>query len=171
MQQIHRNIELVRYRKYGDELLLFELVNTVSVAPSEAPAASPSSEASSTGGFGQRMTAAEQVAGASPDLRDLFEATKAYLLSLGDDVQLKPMKYYFAFKRLKNFACVELYRKAKVLTVHVKVDPQSIKLEDGFTRDVREVGHFGTGDLEISIRSTDDFEQAKSLLLKSYEAS
>lgn len=168
VQQINRNIELVRYRKYGDELLLLELVNAVSVEPSET---SPSTEDSSSSGGGQRMTAEEQLAGAPTELRDLFEATKAYLLGLGDDVQVKPMKYYFAFKRLKNFACVELYRKAKVVTVHVKVDPDSVKLEDGFTRDVREVGHFGTGDLEISLRSLDDFERAKPLLVKSYEAS
>jgi predicted transport protein len=172
VQQIHRNIELVRYRKYGDELLLFELVNAVSVEPTETPSVAPSPVGStSSASGGQRITAEEQLVAASSDLRDFFEATKAYLLSLGDDVQLKPMKYYFAFKRLKNFACVELYRKAKVLTVHVKVDPDSIKLEEGFTRDVREVGHFGTGDLEVTLRTMDDFERAKPLLLKSYEAS
>ena len=173
VQQIHRNIELVRYRKYGDELLLFELVNAVSVEPTETASvpAQPTVALSGSSATGQRFTAEEQVAGASPELRDLFEATKAFLLSLGDDVQLMPMKYYFAFKRLKNFACVELYRKAKVLTVHVKVDPESIVLEEGFTRDVREIGHFGTGDLEISMRSMTDFERAKPYLLKSYEAS
>lgn len=171
VQQINRNIELVRYRKYGDELLLLELVNAVSVEPSEdGTSAPPAATSSTSSGGGQRITAEEQLAAAPPELRDLFEGVKAYLLGLGDDVQLKPMKYYFAFKRLKNFACVELYRKAKVVTVHVKVDPDSIKLEDGFTRDVREIGHFGTGDLEISLRSMDDFERAKPLLLKSYEA-
>lgn len=171
VQQIHRNIELVRYRKYGEELLLFELVNAVSVAPTEAPSVPPAASSASSGSSGQRITAEEQLAAASTELRDLFEGVKAYLVGLGDDVQLKPMKYYFAFKRLKNFACVELYRKAKVLTVHVKVDPESITLEEGFTRDVREIGHFGTGDLEISIRTMEEFEKAKPLLLKSYEAS
>jgi predicted transport protein len=171
VQQIHRNIELVRYRKYGDELLLFELVNTVSVTPPEAPSVAPAQASPSGIAVGQRMTVEEQLAAASPDLRDLFEATKSYLLGLGDDVQLKPMKYYYAYKRLKNFACVELYRKAKLVTVHVKVEPDSIRLEEGFTRDVRGVGHFGTGDLEISLRSMDDFERSKLLLVKSYEAS
>jgi predicted transport protein len=53
----------------------------------------------------------------------------------------------------------------------VKVNPDSITLESGFTRDVRQIGHFGTGDLEITIKSDEDFEKAKSLLVKSYEAS
>jgi len=57
------------------------------------------------------------------------------------------------------------------IVVYVKVDPTSITLEPGFTRDVRNIGHFGTGELEITITSDDDLERAKSLLLQSYAAS
>lgn len=35
VKQINRNIELIRYRKYGDELILFELMNAV--VASETP--------------------------------------------------------------------------------------------------------------------------------------
>lgn len=168
VQQINRNIELVRYRKYGDELLLFELVNAVTVEGSTTDSAPPIG-----GGVpsGSKATAEQQLAAAATDVRDLYEATKAYLLGLGDDVQLQPMKFYFAFKRLKNFACVELRAKMKTVLIYVKVDPDAITLEEGFTRDVREIGHFGTGDLEITIRNTEDLERAKTLLNKSYEAS
>ena len=44
-------------------------------------------------------------------------------------------------------------------------------LEAGFTRDVRKIGHFGTGDLEITMTSHDDLERAKPLVVSSYEAS
>jgi predicted transport protein len=57
------------------------------------------------------------------------------------------------------------------LLIFVKVDPSTIQLEKGFTRDVRNLGHYGTGDLEITIQNDEDLERAKSLLLKSYEAS
>ena len=52
-----------------------------------------------------------------------------------------------------------------------RIDPDSVLLEQGFTRDVRGIGHFGTGDLEITIQSSADFEKAKPLLEKSYEVS
>jgi len=29
------------------------------------------------------------------------------ILKMGDDVEIKTRKWYFAFRRLKNFACVE----------------------------------------------------------------
>jgi predicted transport protein len=104
-------------------------------------------------------------------LRDLFEAIRQFLLGLGDDVQMKELKYYVAFKRLKNFACLEVYPQARVVTMHLKVDPDSVKLEEGFSRDVREIGHFGTGDLQLSLRTMDDFAKAQPLIRRSYEGS
>ena len=44
---------------------------------------------------------------AGPELTDRFEMLKAFLLALSDDIQMKTLKYYFAFKRIKKFACVE----------------------------------------------------------------
>jgi len=92
-------------------------------------------------------------------------------LALGDDVQSKTLKYYIAFRRIKNFACVEIRTQTENIMVYVKVDPTSIALEPSFTRDVCAIGHFGTGDLEITIRDDADVERAKPLLLRSYEAS
>lgn len=51
------------------------------------------------------------------------------------------------------------------------MDPDSISLENGFTEDVRKVGHFGTGDLKIYIKNDELLEKAKHLLIKSNEAS
>jgi len=53
----------------------------------------------------------------------------------------------------------------------VKVDPATIVLEPGFTRDVSNIGHFGTGDLEITLSTPDDLERAKPLLKRSYDES
>src|SRR5215469_8833859 len=171
VQQINRNIELIRYRRYGTELILFELVNAAtSPAQSEITMASSDNGQKHKGTY-QYKTAPELLEQSPPDIRDRFEALKAFLLALGDDVQLKVLKYYFAFRRIKNFVCVEVHPQNKRIVLFVKVDPHSINLEEGFTRDVHNVGHYGTGDLEITIQSDEDLERAKSLLLKSYGVS
>jgi predicted transport protein len=36
---------------------------------------------------------------------------------------------------------------------------------------VRQIGHFGTGDLELTLRTLEDFERAKLFLEQSYDAS
>ena len=84
---------------------------------------------------------------------------------------MKALKLYIAFKRIKNFASVEVQAGLERLVVYVKVNPDTIILEPDFTRDVREIGHWGTGELEVVIRSMEDLEKAKPLLIKSYEAS
>lgn len=162
VKQINRNIELIRYRRYGDGLLLLELVNATTGVAEEAVMPGGKSKYSES-------TITEKLTKASTEVKDRFEALKAFLLALGDDVQLKTLKLYFAFKRIKNFASVEVHPQNGKIVVFVKADWDTVRLEEGFTRDVRNIGHYGTGDLEITIGSDDDLERAKSLIVKSYE--
>jgi len=171
VQQINRNIELVRYRRYGDDFLLLDLVNTISATTEEQGTRTGQDDQKAQN---QYKTVSDYLEKASIDLRDRYEALRAYLLALGDDVQENTLKLYFAFKRIKNFACVEVHPQTAALLVYLKVDPDSLDLSalgKDFARDVRNIGHFGTGDLEIKLRSHDDLEKAKPLLLRSYEVS
>ena len=169
VQQINRNIELIRYRKYGDEFLILDLVNSV-----QAAAATPETDHDKSAAVPKYKTVTQYLETASEELKDRFESLKAFLLALGDDVQMKTLKFYFAFKRIKNFACVEVHPSSGTLLVCVKVDPDSLDLEawgKDFLRNVRGIGHLGTGDLEIRIKSDEELERAKDLLVKSYEVS
>ncbi|TCL62523.1 DUF5655 domain-containing protein [Rhizobium sp. BK251] len=172
VNQMNRNIELVRYRRFGEELLLFELLTSAT----ERPTRETSGDASVTTGElsaarprSRQKTVTQYLADADQELGDLYESVKAYLLALGDDVQTKTLDNYVAFRRLKNFACVEVKPQIRHLKVFVKVDPDSIDLEPGFTRDVRHIGHFGTGDLEIIITDAATLDRAKPLLERSYD--
>jgi predicted transport protein len=164
VQQINRNIELIKYRKFGDHLLLFELVNASS---GKEPINDTTTGSQKTGTV--QKTIDEIILEISTSLRDRFDALKEFLLALGDDVQIKTLKYYIAFKRIKNFASVVFSPQKETIYIYTKVNIENITLEDGFTRDVSNIGHYGTGDLEIRIKSDDDLEKAKHLLLKSYE--
>ncbi len=75
-------------------------------------------------------------------------------------------KQYDAYQRLRNFACVTP-RQAKLL-VYLKVVPDTVELVPGFTRDVTGLGHHGTGDLEVQLRSEKDVERALELFRLSY---
>jgi len=157
LQQIGQNIELIKYRKFGEDFLLFELVNQVSSSITTTRRIS-------------HTTVSGHLESADSDLKELFKDFESHILSLGDDVQKKTLKHYFAFRRLRNFACVEIHPRNRQILVYVKLNPDDIDLEEGFTRDVRNIGHYGTGDLEIAINTRKDFEKAKPLLLKSYES-
>jgi predicted transport protein len=166
VKQMSRNIELIRYRRFGDDLLLLELVT-----PATGPETGSGTWIQPSGNGTKYKTVTESLAAADPELAELFEATRALLRALGDDVQERTLKNYFAFTRLKNFACVEIKPTARKLLVYLKIDPTSIELLPGFTRDVREIGHYGTGDLEVTLSKAEDLERAKALFERSYDAS
>lgn len=173
--QINRNIELIRYKLFGDDLLLFELVNAASAASltattevngTELPKALKAPAASTLA----MKTHADQLASASPELLALFEQTRSFILAQGDDIIEKPVKLYVAFRRLKNFVCMSLISKQDPhVFLILKIDPATVALEPGFTRDVSKIGHWGTGDLELTLRATADFEKAKPLIERAYQ--
>lgn len=86
VKQINRNIDLVRYRRYGDGLLLFELVH--STVAENARGAPPATAAS----VGTEYTIAGHLEGAPEPLVDLFGELEVFLLSLGDDVIERPRR-------------------------------------------------------------------------------
>ncbi|WEN15394.1 endonuclease NucS [Rhodanobacter sp. AS-Z3] len=168
VQQIPRNIELIRYKLFADDLLLLDLVNSVSVDDATAAKADigGSTTLAKSKPVGKDKTAEEQLEHAQPEIRAMYEALSGQLLALGEDVQEKHLKLYVAFRRLKNFACVIPYKDK--LLVMLKLDPDTVALENGFSRDVRNIGTWGTGDLELCLRSMADFERAKPLIERSY---
>ena len=164
VQQINRNIELLRYVCFADDLLMLDLVNVVVAKPE------PGDEGSvdETGQPRQYTTQSEYLEKASPELKELYDAVREHLLDLGDDVQEHFLKWYIAFKRLKNFATIQLQTQKNSLLMWLPLNPDEETLEDGFSRDVRHVGHHGTGDLELTLRSLDDLEKAKPLIQRSF---
>ncbi len=169
VKQIQRNIELIRYRRFGADLLMLDLLAATSVKGVPAVASgAPGGEGAATGKYKTISAVMEELDAA---MSDRFEALRAYLMALGDDVQETTLRFYVAFKRIKNFACVEFRPTTGKILVFVKVDPASVPLEPGFTRDVSNVGHFGTGDLEITLSKPEDLERAMPLLKRSYDDS
>lgn len=164
IQQINRNIELLRYIMFSDDLLLLDLVN-VATAESNTQANSPRVSAGSK----QYTTQAEYLAKAEPQLKELFEAVQDHMESLGEDVQVKFLKWYIACKRLKNFATIQLQTQKNSLLMWLPLNADEVELDDGFARDVSQIGHHGTGDVELTIRDLDDLERAKPLIEMSFE--
>ena len=176
IQQINRNIELVRYVFFGDDLLLLDLVNVVSADPMEDDEveANPNAKANSNGnGNGSKpyTTQKEYLARATPQLKELYQAVRDFVVDLGDGARVKAHRSYFSCKRLKNFATFRLQTQNNSLLLWLSLNPDEITLVEGFSRDVRNIGHHGTGDVELTIRNLADLEKAKPLILKSFEES
>ena len=173
VRQIDRNVELVRYRDFGSDLLAIELVTSVSTETTattrKASSVSvPLAEAAPGRKSSRGKTVTELLALADLELASLYEKFETFALSLGDDVVKNERSLYFAFRRLKNFACVEVHPTSKNLLVYLKLPPAQVELVEGFSRDVSKIGHFGTGDLELRISSTANWPLVEELTRRAY---
>lgn len=80
---------------------------------------------------------------------------------------IRGKKTYIAYRTTQNIVCMEPQRKNVAL--FVKLDPKQTPGPKGISRDVSSIGHLGTGDMEITLKSVDDLELAKPYLRKVYE--
>lgn len=159
IKQMNRNISLIRYKKFGDNLLMFEQINE-NVATAE-------SNVDVTRGKATGKSFEEHKKEASSETLTLYEDLRNYVLSLGDDVTENQLKFYVAFKKIKNIICVEIFHNRLVL--HLKLNVHTVDYEEGFTRDTSNIGHYATGDVEVIIKNHEDYEKAKMLIDRAYE--
>ncbi|MFG2919077.1 DUF5655 domain-containing protein [Kitasatospora sp. NPDC048298] len=160
----------MRYRIFGPDLLTLQLVETV-------PGFSTSGSSSALSGPAYEP----EVVAVAPEvsqvevpesLRELYgELDEA--LSAAGELEVVVLKHYIAYKRLLNVASV-IFRPSvshRTILMYLRLDPDTVELEEGFTRDVRGIGHLGTGDLEVRIASSADVEKAVPLIRRAVEES
>lgn len=156
IKQINRNVSLIRYKQYDSGLLLFELLNTNTVAPIDVETL----ERSYRQGGGKTFSDQYQVA--PQKFKDLYD----YAMSLGDDVSQSTLKLYSAFKKIKNFCTMEVYQTK--LLLNFRLNPDDFTLTESL-RDIRNIGHWGCGDLQLIMKDGAEINLAKELILKAYQ--
>ena len=168
IRQMDRNIELIRYEKFGDDLMVLQLL-TATIAKTNQMTRVNSRAKKKGKGTSKYKEHKQALAEAPADVRERYDRLTEYIGNLGEDVQELHLKQYVAFKRIKNFACAKLFNRIKRIVVWVPLNPKDFDLDDDFLKDVSKVGHHGTGDLQISIASDEDLERAKSVIEMSYD--
>jgi predicted transport protein len=157
VREHRRSIDLVRYRFFGRDLFGLETVASVTA---QMPAAKRGRN---------RATAIRPVRAQGEALAELAASVDEVLLGLGDGITRVQRKQYCAYQRLRNFASVCPPQRTKLL-VYLSADPREVDLVPHFTRDVTGLGHHGTGDLELQLRTERDLERARDLFRASYAA-
>lgn len=170
VQRLPERIDLVRYRIFDGGLLGLLLVDSATGFPStssrrgreRAPVADSVPTAS--------VVSPPAGGGQVPEcLRDLYAELDEALTAWGE-VEVASLRHYIAYRRLVNVASVIFRPKHEAILVYLRLDPDSVELEEGFTRDMRGIGHLGTGDLEVRVVSAADLEKAAPLIRGAFEA-
>lgn len=98
---------------------------------------------------------------------ELFNAIRDYIVSLDSSIEEVPKKNYIAYKTSQNFVCLQTYKKK--ITLYLKLNAEEVNPLPWQGRDVKDIGHFGTGDFELTIKDLHDFEETKQLINEAYK--
>lgn len=167
IRQINRNIDLVRYKRFGEKLLALELATSVSASASNV---TPDEVPSKNDPPNKYKRFVDILSDLTQEQRDQYEHIRSFILALGDDVTEKQTKYYVAFRRIKNFVCACVTMKWGV-SLYIQIDPTTVEIDGRFMRDMRDTGHYGTGDLEITVVDKEAMEFAQQMIVRAYEGS
>jgi predicted transport protein len=104
----------------------------------------------------------EHIAKASEEIAELYVKFRDAILNLADGIEVKPLKQYIAFKKDNNIACMTIQKKQIRMWIGAKFGT----LDDAkdIAKDVRNTGHWGTGDYEVAVETDKDLEYIMSLI-------
>ncbi|MBL8998225.1 MAG: hypothetical protein JNL44_13005 [Gemmatimonadetes bacterium] len=173
VQVMGRSIELWTYRRFENDTFYLEQVQqgedaTAAVASSgKNPVMVAAGKKAAATKKNASWTVEAHVEGKPPAIQELFASVQEFILSLDSSIEQAPQKLYVAYRTTQNIVCVEVQRQK--VTLFVKLDPKKHAGPKGISRDVSNIGHFGTGDLEITLRNHQDLDAAKPFIRLAYE--
>lgn len=84
-------------------------------------------------------------------------------------IKKKYLAKYISYSHDKNIFCSVHIQKSG-LRIWLKLKYSNLENPPEFVRDVSNIGHWGVGDVEMAIDSIERFQNAKSFIVKSFEA-
>lgn len=103
---------------------------------------------------------------ANKALIESFYYLQERIINLDSSIEESPKQNYIAYKLSQNFACVEVHKNE--ILIFLKVNPEEIKDMPHNVRSVKNIGHFGTGDLEIRVKTISEIDSIMNFVEWSY---
>lgn len=173
VQVMGANIELWRYRLFKNYILYLEEVFQKAVATSPETSAGDKNPVMVAAGKKAAISKAtgvytfeQHIEGKSEKIKEMVFDIKEFIMNLDSAMEEVPKKFYVAYKISQNIVCMEV--KTQKVILYLKINPKELKSLPKNARDVSEIGHYGTGDLELTVNSDESIEIAKEYITLAY---
>lgn len=173
VQVMGANIELWKYRLFSNDFLYLEEIFHNAKATSAVVSTGDKNPIMVEAGkkaVRTRATATysfhEHLDGKSKQIQELIHIISEFVTGLDSSIEEIPKKYYIAYKASQNIVCMEA--KNKNIKLFIKLKPSDIIDPPKYYRDVSDIGHSGTGDVEFTISSIREFEEIKQYIKAAY---
>ena len=174
VQMMGANIELWQYKLYENGTLYLEevfrratsAICVEAIQQGKNPVMVEAGKKAALTRANGSYTIKEHLSNLDKNIEQLFNDLRDYIMNINESIEETPKKFYIAYKISQNFICIEM-RKNK-LVLYLKLNPQIIQIPKN-GRDVSDVGHYGTGDFELTLSNNEDFNNAKEYIMSAYE--
>ena len=166
INQISENIELKVYRLYENGFLLLEDFHTPASIETEGTVA-PVRRKLPKAERAKIYSVDKHLEGKSSTITELFRHLQKAINELGENIEEAPTKLYIAYKTTRNFCEVQI--QDSQIKMFLDVPLKELDDPKKKARDVSDVGHWGTGDVQVILNSLEDMEYVASLIRQSYE--
>ena len=155
-------IELWEVNRFDNDMITLNIINKSKSAPNIKAVSIEKNEEFSTLKEIKVYQESDHLSDKSDFIQELYEDFKQGILNLDPDIEINTRKLYIAFKKDRNIADIRIQQKNLKIWINLPYgeldDPKNL------AKNVSNTGHWGNGDYEITIESTQYLEYIMSLI-------
>ena len=111
-------------------------------------------------------TEEDHLSGLPNETIELYQELKEKILALGDSIEIRPRKLYIGFVAGTNF--VDVHPQRMQLKLWINLPKGELDDPKNLARDVSEVGHWGNGDYQVLVKSSEKLDYLMTLIKQSF---
>jgi predicted transport protein len=170
VNRIGANIELWVFHRYGENYIYLDPIFTTN-GKSTRVISTPSTE-TETNEIDEEVVVyslSDHKKGKTENIIELFEVIREKIFALAEDNSIteKPNKMYICYKHGKNFCEIRIQSKALWMWLDIPKNELDDPLDK--TRDVTDIGHYGTGQVDLKIYKEEEVDYVMRLIEQSFQ--
>lgn len=182
VKQMNANVQLIKYTKIGN-LLVFDKVYCEPEFKTAIYSETDRSENTNDEKVIRQQVSARDSAyndfdktlqrlNGNPQLSDTYNQLCEYIESLGDLERIE-LKKYLVYRKISNIICITLSQTKIHVYLNVDINQSEIKelisKRNDVLRNMVGIGHYGTGNLELTLSNINEFTNNKDVIKLAYE--
>jgi len=160
-------VELWEISKYENDIIIYNQLKPLETSETITKISSKSAMVQKVSKEIKVYTEEDHLQGTPVKIKEVYSELKEKILDLGENIEIRPRKNYIGFITSTNFVDIHLQKSQIKLWINLSKG----ELEDTkkMTRDVSNVGHWGNGDYEITLKGGEDINYLIILIEQSYK--
>ncbi|WP_195336296.1 DUF5655 domain-containing protein [Paraclostridium bifermentans] len=161
-------IELWEVKKFENNTIYFKPIKTSKKSESIKSINTSNNDINIVNQEIKSYTEDEHFLNCDEDILEIYREIKEYIISLDEDIEIKPKKLVIGFS-IKNKIFIDILVQKKKLKIFLNAKYGEIDDIKNLSKDMSNTGHWGNGDYEIQVSDISNIEYIFNLINQAYK--